>query len=68
MNCDKCKHSQKFNSMCMCHKFKKIVADETVDKPCFEPRNSDEFLKDFFNLAGGIDTLIKVCYNRYMRC
>lgn len=49
MNCDKCKYSQKFNSMCMCHKFKKIVADETGDKPCFEPRTSGEFLKDFFN-------------------
>lgn len=53
MNCDKCKYSQKFNSMCMCHKFKKIVANETGDKPCFEPRTSGEFLKDFFNLAGG---------------
>ena len=49
MNCAKRKYSQKFNSMCMCQKFKKIVANETVDKPCFEPRTSGEFLKDFFN-------------------
>lgn len=53
MNCDKCKYSQKFNGMCMCHKFKKIVANETGAKHCFEPRNSGEFLKDFLDLVGG---------------
>lgn len=53
MNCDKCKYSQKFNGMYMCHKLKKIVADENGDKLCFEPRNSGEFLKDFFNLVKG---------------
>lgn len=53
MNCDKYKYSQKFNGMCMCHKFKKIVANETGAKHCFEPRNSGEFLKDFLDLVGG---------------
>lgn len=53
MNCNKCKYSQKFNGMYMCHKFKKIVANENGDKLCFEPRNSSEFLKDFFGLVKG---------------
>jgi hypothetical protein len=53
MNCDNCKHLQKFNGMYMCHKLKKIVADKTSDKDCFELKKSDVFLKDFFNLVGG---------------
>lgn len=53
MNCDKCKYSQKFNGMCMCHKFKKIVANEAGEKLCFEPRNSVKFLKDFLDLVDG---------------